>query len=305
MAKIHKNPGAIYRKGKKNGPDIAPQPGVFTLVTYNVKNLFDAQGAAKEKGTGEKPVWEVNAATKVVKRSGADIMTNQEVENLDVYDRWAQNQLEGMMPHTALVEGNDRRGIDVAAMSRYPIVKVVSHKDESFPLQDGSGQTRFSRDLLRVDVDVEGEIVSIYTTHSYSRRYGEPEEVRMADNQRIGEARAIKDIVTREMSEFPNRLYIITGDFNDETEDASLQELMNGGGEKLFDVLEGRSPEERVTWPADREKAGKFPPGQFDHILIPERMRDRLVDSQVLDYAQTTATASDHKPIRARFRVTG
>lgn len=306
MAKIHSNPPntASYRpKANKNEPDIQSQAGVFTLLTYNVKNLFDNVGAAKEKGTGEKPVWELNAATKVVKRSGADIMTNQEVENFQVYDRWAQQDLQGALPHTALVEGNDKRGIDVAAMSKYPIVQVVSHKDTLFPVGEGDTSTRFSRDLLRLDIDVQGEIVSLYTTHSYSRRQGKPEEVHAADAQRLAEAKAIKSIVSEEMKEFPGRLYIITGDFNDETEDASLQALIQGPGDKLMDTLQDLPREQRLTWPSDSTKSGKFKPGQFDHILIPEAMKDRLLDSQLLDYAQTTATASDHKPIRARFRL--
>ncbi len=298
MAKISNNLPKNYRpKANKNAPDIEPQPGVFSLVTYNVKNLFDNVGANKEKGTGEKPVWELNAATKVVLRSGADIMTNQEVENLPVYNAWAQQNLQGTFPHTALVEGNDKRGIDVGAMSKYPILNIVSHKDHEFE------NTRFSRDLLRLDVDVQGETVSIYTTHSYSRRQGKPEEVQMANQQRLAEAKAIRDIVTSEMKEFPGRLYIVTGDFNDETEDATLQHLLNGPGEKWIDTLEGQPREDRITWPSDPSKRGKFKPGQFDHILIPESMKDRLVDCKVLDYDQATLTASDHKPIRARFRA--
>jgi endonuclease/exonuclease/phosphatase family metal-dependent hydrolase len=307
MAKIHNrrpnNPAAYRTKEKRNAPDIEPQEGVFTVLTYNLKNMFDNQDAVKEKGSGEKPVWESNALTKVIQRSGADIMTNQEVENLPVYQQFGRQNLQGALPHAALVEGNDRRGIDVAAMSRYPIVHVVSHKDHLFPLADQSGQTRFSRDLLRVDVDVQGEIVTLYTTHSYSRRQGKAAEVFMADNQRLAEAQAIKSIVTQEMSQYPGRLYIITGDFNDETEDPSLQALMEGPGEKLIDTLDGQEREARLTWPANSSKAGKYRPGQFDHILIPASMKHRLLDSQVLDYGQTTATASDHKPIRARFRL--
>ena len=307
MGKIHRHnaprqPAWNPRKGKDE-PDVQPQEGLFTLVTYNVKNLFDGVDADKSKGTGAKPIWELNAATKVVKRSGAEIMTNQEVENLDVYQNWSTQQLEGAMPHTALVEGNDKRGIDVALMSRYPVLQVVSHKDREFKLPDQSGSTRFSRDLLRVDLDVQGETVSIYTTHSYSRRRGKAEEVHMADQQRLAEAIAIKSIVSEEMKAFPGRLYVITGDFNDETEDATLQALLNGPGEPMIDTLQGQDAKERNTWPADPTKAGKFPPGQFDHILIPASMRDRLVDSQVLDYGQTTATASDHRPLRARFRL--
>lgn len=300
MAKIDRQPAPNWKR--KN--DIPPrEPGVFSLMTYNVKNMFDNVDAAKEKGTAEKPVWQMNASAKVVKMADPDIMTNQEVENIGIYQQWGNTNLEGRFPNQVLIEGNDRRGIDVAGMSRYPIVNIVSHKDESFPLSDNSGPTKFSRDLLRLDLDVEGEIVSVYTTHSASRREGKPEEIFVGDNQRIAEAQAIKNIVTREMKEYPQRLYIITGDFNDDTQDASLQALINGPGDKLVDTLDGLAQEDRNTWPSTPPKKPKYAPGQFDHILIPERMKDRLIDSQVLDFGDATANGSDHKPIRARFRT--
>lgn len=284
----------------RKGETFRRESGVFSLLTYNVKNLFDDIDAAKEKGTAAKPVWELNAATKVVQRVDPDLMTNQEVENLDVYQSW-NKQLGGQF-QTALVEGNDKRGIDVGAMSRYPIVNVVSHKDHQFPLSDGSALTHFSRDLLRVDVQVENEVVSIYTTHSASRRSGTPEEVFVGDNQRIAESMAIKEIVASEMKEFPSRLYIITGDFNDDLQDRALKALMDGPGDRLIDTLADKAPEARQTWPSKPPKNPKYPPGQFDHILIPEKMKDRLIDSQVIDLGQSTATASDHRPILARFR---
>jgi endonuclease/exonuclease/phosphatase family metal-dependent hydrolase len=300
MAKIDRPVPANWKR-KTDAPP--REAGVFSLLTYNVKNMFDSVDAAKEKGTAEKPVWEMNASAKVVRLADPDVMTNQEVENIGIYKQWGQNNLEGRFANQALVEGNDRRGIDVAAMSRYPIVQVISHKDEVFPLSDQSGTTKFSRDLLRVDIDVEGEVVSVYTTHSVSRRDGKPEEIFAGDNQRIAESQAIKQIVTREMSEYPQRLYIITGDFNDDTQDPSLQALINGPGDKLVDTLDGLDQKERNTWPSAQPKKPKHPPGQFDHILIPERMKDRLLDSQVLDFGEATANGSDHKPIRARFRV--
>jgi len=300
MAKIRTNPPnnpANYRTKKpKNHSEIEPQEGVFTLVTYNMKNFFDAEGGSKEKGTGEKPVFEVNALTKVVQRSGAEVLAGQEVENKSVLQDWADQRLNGQLPNVALEEGNDKRGINVGVLSKYPMLKVVTHKQA--PLE---GDRTFSRDLLRVDLDVQGEIVSVYTTHSHNRR--KDDQAQEADAQRLAEATAIKSIVTQEMQEFPNRLYVITGDFNDTTEDPALQALIHGPGDKLMDTLSGQDAAARVTWPADKRKAGKFPVGQFDHILIPEKLKDRLLDSQVLDYGQMTENASDHKPIRARFRV--
>ncbi|MFN8608853.1 MAG: hypothetical protein U0931_15070 [Vulcanimicrobiota bacterium] len=300
MAKIRPNPPnnpAAYRAKKpKNQPEVTPEEGVLTLVTYNLKNFFDGVGADKAKGTGEKPVWEVNALTKVVQRSGAEVLTGQEIENKQVLQDWTDERLNGQLPNVALEPGNDRRGIQVGMLSKYPMLKIVSHKDEEL-----EGGRRFSRDLLRVDLEVQGETISVYTTHSHSRRRDQLADE--ADAQRLAEANAIKRIVTREMAEYPNRLYIITGDFNDTTEDPALQALLEGPGERLIDTLSGQPEENRVTWPADPDKAGKFPVGQFDHILIPERMKDRLLDCQVLDYREMTQNASDHKPVRARFKV--
>jgi endonuclease/exonuclease/phosphatase family metal-dependent hydrolase len=282
----------------------APREDLFTLVTYNVNNMFDDIDADPTKGTAAKPAVMMKAAGKVAHRSGADLMTNQEVENLQIYRKWGQEFAGNRLPNAVLEPGNDKRGINVAAMSRYPISKVVTHKDVEFPLADGSAMTKFSRDLLRVDVEVGQETLSVYTTHSRNRRWGAPEEVALGDNQRIGEARAIKRIVADEMKAYPGRLYMITGDFNDGTEDKSLQEILHGPGDKMIDTLEGVPANQRNTWPANPAKLGKFKATQFDHILIPESMRHRLVDSEVLDMHELTANASDHKPLRARFTIT-
>lgn len=294
MAKIHRNPNnpaAYANKRPKNKAEIQPEEGVFTLVTYNMKNFFDGYDQDPKKGSTEKPVWETNAITKVVARSGAEVVTAQEVENEGVLQRWPEQ-----LPNVTAPGTNDKRGIHLGVLSKYPMLNVVTHKDARL-----EGDRSFSRDLLRVDLDVQGEVVSVYTTHSINRRTDE--KAAEADQQRLAEATAIKEIVSREMEPFPNRLYVITGDFNDTTEDPTLQALLNGPGDKLMDTLSGQAAKERVTWPANPQKAGKYPPGQFDHILIPEKFKDRLIDSQVLDYREMTQNASDHKPIRVRLKV--
>ena len=95
----------------------------------------------------------------------------------------------------------------------------------------------------------------------------------------------------------------ITGDFNDGTVDKSIQEILNGPGDKMIDTLEGLPAKQRKPNPANPAKLGKFTSAQFDHILIPESMKHRLVDSEVLDMHELTANASDHKPLRARFSL--
>ena len=152
------------------------------------------------------------------------------------------------------------------------------------PLADGSGEeAKFSRDFLRVDVDVDGvpgADLSLYTTHSKSRRPAAPGQV-SADTRRLSEGRAMRDIAEKEMKEFPGRLFVLTGDFNDNTDDASVQAVLNPGGgrEEWVDSLAGKPDSERNTWPANPNRSNGFAPEQFDHMIFPKSMSDRLVES--------------------------
>ncbi|CAN0466974.1 unnamed protein product, partial [Phaeothamnion confervicola] len=212
--------------------------------------------------------------------------------------------------YLAYKETNDARGVHVIIASKYPITNVVTHTDEEFPLADKTGTAHFSRDLLRADIDVKGIPMTIYTTHAKSRRtYAANDPAHPGgnnpDNQRIGEGQATAAIVAREMKQFPGRLYMVTGDLNDGTEDKSVQAIMNGvpGGDKLFDTLEGLSAKERRTWPADPRAGHGHDPEQFDHVLVPQNQRGKLVESHIVDIPGVSQAASDHLEIVAKFNL--
>lgn len=265
----------------------------FTLATYNVKNLFDDKDQDPELGTVEKPDHELDALARNIERSGADVFTLQEVENLSALQNFLDRYLPDQFQEVVLVEGNDRRGIDVAVISKFPVTNVVSHKDHQFPLADNSGTTSFNRDLLRVDLDIKGTPFSVYTSHFKSKRGGP-----RGDNERIAEAQETRRILAKEMNPYSSHNFVVTGDLNDTPDSQTLKVLTEPwqGQEPLHDTLEGLPDSQRKTFPS------KKPKEQIDHILLPEHLKDNLIESGVYR-DQYSRDASDHLMITARLRL--
>ncbi|MFN8609997.1 MAG: hypothetical protein U0931_20820 [Vulcanimicrobiota bacterium] len=280
-----------------------------TVGQYNIRNWFAPEDENPELGKKAKPDWSLEKMAQNIQRSGADVLTMQEVgtSQQNVKKFFARRLPE--FKHIAMEGTNDKRGVHVIIASKYPITKVVSHTNERFPLADGTADTRFSRDLLRADIDVQGIPFTVYTTHGKSRRvYAADDPAHPGgenpDNQRIGEGRAIANIVAREMKDYPGRLYVVTGDLNDGTEDPSVQAILNPPeGPKMFDTLQGLPESERRTWPADPEKGHGFAPEQFDHILVPCDQKEKVQDSYVVNIKGISIPASDHLELVAKLQL--
>ncbi len=286
-----------------------------SVASYNVKNLFmqrDITDPARQRPKSERSLASL---AEVVDRMDADVIAFQELSSKETLeaDLLSRRDLAEKYPHIAYLEGNSDRGINVGVISKYPINSVTSHKDERFPLVDGSGETKFSRDLLRVDINTDDDPdteLSVYTTHSKSRRPSAPGET-SADVQRISEGTAIRNIVEREMSEFPERLFVVTGDFNDSHNEASVKAILEPKGkERWIDSLEHLSEADRKTWPANPNDT-RFDSVQFDRVIFPESKKDQLISSDKIRYDQsidsdtkwTSSSASDHLPVIAHFNI--
>ena len=285
------------------------------IGSYNVENLFAKRDIAPGNKTRPKSEISQDALAENLRRADADIVTLQEVSSRETLDGFMKSRdLTSLYPYVAHVPGNSERGINVAILSKYPFETVVSHKDATFPLVDGSGESKFSRDLLRVDVDVDGvpgADVSVYTTHSKSRRPAAPGEP-SADVQRISEATAARKIIEQEMKPYPGRLFVITGDMNDNTDDKSVQALLNpkDGREPWLDSLDDKAAKDRNTWPSN-PKGGRFEPEQFDHIIYASSQDPNMKGSEIHRYEKSedgkinfvSSAASDHLMITAEFQI--
>lgn len=268
-------------QAKAPEPDAQAEPqDTVTVGSYNVRNLFDKAGQNPNNNTVAKTPAAIKAAFGNIAEADADIVALQEVENIKVLNAALKKVgLNKVYPHVVLIEGNDQRGIDVALISKHPVKRVVSYKDREFAGPEGK-TTQFCRDLLRVDLDVKGHPFTVYTTHLKSQMGGEP-----STQKRLAEAREMRQILAEDMLPFPQRQFVVTGDFNDKPSSESIKTIV---GDDLVNSLAGQHA---VTYPAKK--------AQFDYILYPEHMQDDFISSEV----RPNEEGSDHSMILSKFRL--
>jgi endonuclease/exonuclease/phosphatase family metal-dependent hydrolase len=287
------------------------------VASYNVKNLFMRRDIDSGSRTRPKSERSLAALAESLERMEADVVSFQELASQETLEKdlLSRRGLAEKYPHVAWTKGNDQRGIRVGIISKYPFTMVESHADHKIPYTDGSGEGKFSRDLLRVDINTDADPeadLSVYTTHFKSRRPANPGQVD-SDVRRHSEGVETRKIVEREMAEFPNRMFVVTGDMNDNTDDAPVQAILNGSGagaEQWVDSLDHLSDSARNTWPANPTHK-RFPPEQFDHIIYPQRFDDQVTRHAPLRFNQSidsdtkwvSSAASDHLPVIADIEI--
>jgi len=182
----------------------ADVPVAVTVMTFNVQNLFDNNDddgkddkaylpiEAKQKQSHVGACNEISVASwraecleldwsdaavdhklnvvadtirQVDDGLGADIIALQEVENVSILERLRTEHLANLRYLPAiLVEGTDLRGIDVAFLSRVPLVKPpVLHPLTLSQFPDREGDTR---GVLQADFQLpDGSIVTGFSVH--------------------------------------------------------------------------------------------------------------------------------------------
>jgi endonuclease/exonuclease/phosphatase family metal-dependent hydrolase len=284
--------------------------------SYNVKNLFAKEDIVPGSKTRPKPQSEMKALAQVIEKIDCDVLMLQECSSEKTLKAFVAAQgLDELYPHVALIPGNSERGINVAVLSKFPM-ETFSNKDHVVSLEEGYGDSKFSRDLLRADIDVDGKPgadLTVYTTHSKSRRPA-PDGETPSDVQRLGEAKAIREIVTSDMQKTPSRMWLVTGDMNDNTDDASVQAMLNpsDGGEKWQDSLAHLPANQRNTWPANPNLSHGFDPEQFDHILYAESKAGQVTEKNIhrlprqpegSEFTWLNSAASDHIPVSVNVEL--
>lgn len=262
------------------------------IASFNVENLFDDidDPRTKDEGTPPKSPQDMAKLARALGSADGDIVTLQEVENIDILNEFLDEYLPDKYPYRALVEGNDIRGIDVAVISKYPITSVQSHRGAKFPLPDGK-QTRFRRDLLRADVEVDGIPISVYTTHLKAQAGGQ-----RADDVRLGEAKEVRRIIEEEMAPFPGHRYVLTGDFNDTPQSPVGRVFLGGEGEPMHSALENLSGADSITHPCTHRA--------IDYLLYPNSMAGEFRGGGI-QRLEREDMGSDHWLIYGDFQLNG
>jgi endonuclease/exonuclease/phosphatase family metal-dependent hydrolase len=289
-------------------PPDASGPVTFKLVTWNAENVFDDRddpGKQDTVLTAAEVGAKVGAVAKVLKALKPDVVALQEIENRGVLNLVADairpavevpsnsaDQDRSRTGYRVLVEAYDPRGIDVALLSRFPILKTVSHLGERLFTPDGRGPYYYSRDNLEVHLDVSGREVVVCVNHFIS-------QVQSTDDyQRQAQANGTRKTADTLLAEKPRRPVIVAGDLNDDVGGPAISILLRGGA--FFDVGADVTAAERWTFTYKSSKR------RYDWLL-PDKDTAALRKLVEIPHSAAMTTdikaASDHFPVAVTFTL--
>jgi len=214
----------------------------FKVATYNVENLFDAsyQGSEYEEYIPGKHNWnkrmveiKLNHTAEVICDLDADILGLQEIENKNIFKQLIKKlEKVGCGYKYSAITHKKGASIQVALLSRYAIKKKSDIQVSYSPRV---------RNILEVDVDMDGEILTLFINHWKSKAY------KGYESKRIKYAKALQ---ARISGLSPSKEYIILGDFNsDYNAYLTLSEKNNDtqGKTAFSDILQTKIEEYQIT----------------------------------------------------------
>jgi endonuclease/exonuclease/phosphatase family metal-dependent hydrolase len=288
------------------------------IATFNAENLFARyrfkdgfQPTADDGFTINDTAFRIHdeeskkITARAIRKVNPDVICLQEVESLPVLDRFNSFYLGGMKyAHRAVIDCFDPRQIDVAVLSRFPIVSLRSHRDE----RNKKGTAfLFSRDCLEIELDVGGKKLTLYANHLKSMMEGR-EATRARRQEQAERVAAIVDTRWKKSGYKGN--FVVLGDLNDYPEGkTALGALLDHKG--LVNVVTRLPAEEQWT----HYYAGGNSYSQLDYLLLskglaqanpgaPAVMRlglpwraQRVTDERLDGVGENEPKASDHAPL--------
>ena len=264
----------------------------------------------------------------------ADLCALQEVENLVTLTAFHNRYLMRWSPHPyptrILHEGNDSRGIDVALLSRIPVIREISHAARTYddlgvtPPKGVPGNSRaFRRDCLEVDVLRDGKSLTVFICHFKSMHGGRQETRKI----RAAEARSVRALIEQRFHDPANADWIILGDLNDYTELDGIpvhDHGLNAWTEDGFaiDLAQETVPDPLMRWSHYYPRHKTY--AALDHIFLSPRMArinrqsstryiragapwrcQRHTGYRLPGVGWSNPKASDHCPLVATIHFTG
>jgi predicted extracellular nuclease len=249
---------------------------------------------------------------KVIRELNADIMCLNEVESRVAMRQFDGDLLGNRYPHELAIDGNDPRGIDVGLLTRCRITNVNTHIAERW---DEEKEWLFSRDCLRVSLDVGGRTVFVLINHFKSKSAPNDAARVKGTAKRTRQAHRVSEILTQTY-DLTRDLVIVAGDLNDTPDSEALRPLLSTPD--LRDVFDIGDVPQADRWTYHFRGRNQ----QIDYILVSsalaEHLRDVTVERRGIAnvheftdgavHAFDSVTnwrdqASDHAAIKAVFEV--
>ena len=271
----------------------AGQP--LVVLEWNTHNFFDDKNnsSAPEETVVSAAEYQqhVTAVSKIIGEFDPDIAILSEIENEEVLAA-LDDALGGKYPEHQLIEGNDPRGVNIAALSKTSFSSVVSHAGETFT-QNGlpAPSYQFARDAVEYHLTKNGRNVVFIGVHFRSK--GPPDDA----NKRLAEAQHARSIADGIAAADPTAAIGILGDFND-LPDSDPWKAIAGNDGAYTDAPSYVTDADR--WTFDFQNSHEL----IDHVMMNATM-NTLVDkaAQKIRHGSDVDAASDHAPIITTLQV--
>jgi predicted extracellular nuclease len=223
----------------------------YTVLSYNVENLFDTKDDPKipdeeflpeseKKWTNERYQKKLDDLAKVISTVNPletpEIVGLVEIENQSVLEDLVRTA--ALKNHRYAIiheESPDYRGIDVALIYRKDAFREISH--ETMPVVFPDDTTFKTRDILHVVGKIRHQTVHVFVNHWPSRIGGDEK----TEPKRMLAASVLKKRVDQLLAVDPKARIIIMGDMNDEPANKSLTETLGAqspaSGAKLVNLM--------------------------------------------------------------------
>ncbi|MCB2178621.1 lamin tail domain-containing protein [bacterium] len=289
----------IIPGGRSYDPLPNLEEGQFSLMTWNVENLFDIV----DPHPSSPPLPTVSEYRQQIEKVAATIVTAgaptiiglQEVENIGILEDIAEHELVadyGYIP--VLIEGDDSRGIDVGYLVRGDMAEVMDVVQYPAP----EGITSRPPLLVKVQIKDSDTVVYVLNNHFTSMSGGEAATEPRRNAQAAWNVEVMDELLTAD----PGAALAVIGDLNSYYSSLPIQTLRDGGLVHAFDRLPA---EERYTYIYEGVSQ------TLDHIMMTPELDSLVSDVTVLhvnaDFPISAADdvsplhKSDHDPVIVVF----
>lgn len=253
-------------------------------IRQKQEKLFKEEGAPLEWFRRDMENFDViydvqrKMTAKVIEANNPHIVALQEVESMEALRKFNSRPFfKAPFKYELLIDGNDNRGIDVAVLSRLPIINIRTH---IFDLR-ADGYSVFPRDCLEVDIAYNendlSKTLTLLINHFTSRLSDKTGEKRERQANRVMEI-----IRARYSNSMDTSQFIIMGDLNDSPKDPSLRIFYDTSSPLHNPVLNLDTAEQwSHYWYAIDEETKEFKRNRevslLDHILLSPALTNKVV----------------------------
>ncbi|WP_203256274.1 endonuclease/exonuclease/phosphatase family protein [Hyunsoonleella ulvae] len=220
--------------------DIPVRHDMQTVAFYNIENLFDLRNSkftndndflpnSVKRWTPKRYKNKLRKLGFAISNIGREetgkhpaIIGLAEVENARVLeDLLDSKHLDDLDYDYVHFDSLDERGIDVAMIYDTKVFKPLHTETFSVILTDDDGSPDYTRDILLVNGNLDGELVHLIVNHWSSRREGQQE----TEFKRLAASEKVSEIIDGITSKNEDAKIMVLGDFNDDPYNESVKRL--------------------------------------------------------------------------------